>query len=122
MEPFEALYGRRCMTPLCWYESGESVMLGPDIVQQSTEKLKMIQEKMKASHSKQKSYHDKQRETLEFLEGGHVFLRITLVTSVGRKLMSQKLTLHFIVSYQILQNIGEVDYMSCLTIVSFESS
>jgi len=49
MSPFEALYGRRCRMPLCWYETGESALLGPDIVQETTEKVKMIQEKMKAS-------------------------------------------------------------------------
>ena len=44
MTPFEALYGRRCRTP-----SGERVVLGPEIVQQTTEKVKMIREKVKAS-------------------------------------------------------------------------
>ncbi|GAU29258.1 hypothetical protein TSUD_392080 [Trifolium subterraneum] len=62
MAPFEALYGRRCRTPLCWYESGETVVLGPDIVQETTEKIRMIREKMKASQSRQKSYHDKKEE------------------------------------------------------------
>ncbi|MCI78505.1 hypothetical protein A2U01_0099775, partial [Trifolium medium] len=56
MSPFEALYGRKCRTPLCWFESGESVVLGPEIVQQTTDKIKMIQEKMRASQSRQKSY------------------------------------------------------------------
>ncbi|MCI46136.1 hypothetical protein A2U01_0067376, partial [Trifolium medium] len=42
MAPFEALYGRRCRTPLYWYESGENVVLGPEIVQETTEKIKMI--------------------------------------------------------------------------------
>ncbi|CAJ2638292.1 unnamed protein product [Trifolium pratense] len=51
MTPFEALYGRRCRTPLCWFESGESVILGPEIVQETTEKIRMIREKMKASQS-----------------------------------------------------------------------
>ncbi|MCI69996.1 hypothetical protein A2U01_0091259, partial [Trifolium medium] len=55
MAPFEALYGRKCRTPLCWFESGESAVLGPEIVQQATEKIKMIQEKMRASQSRQKS-------------------------------------------------------------------
>ncbi|MCI31429.1 retrotransposon protein, partial [Trifolium medium] len=36
MTPFEALYGRRCRTRLCWYESGENVVLGPEIVQETT--------------------------------------------------------------------------------------
>lgn len=48
MEPIEVLYGRRCRTPLCWYGSGENVVLGPKIVQQTTEKVKIIREKMKA--------------------------------------------------------------------------
>jgi len=61
MALFEALYGQRCRTSLCWYESGESVLLGPDVVQEMTEKVKMIQEKMKVSQSRQKSYHDKRR-------------------------------------------------------------
>jgi len=56
MEPFEALYGRRCKTLLCWYESCESVLIAPEVVQETTEKFKMIQEKMRASQSRQKSY------------------------------------------------------------------
>lgn len=51
MTPFEALYGRRYKTSLCWYDSGESVVLGPEIVQQMTGHIKMIQEKMKAPQS-----------------------------------------------------------------------
>ncbi|XP_050908131.1 uncharacterized protein LOC127121728 [Lathyrus oleraceus] len=46
MKLFEALYGRRYWTPLCWYESRKSVVPGPEIVQQTTEKVKMVQEKM----------------------------------------------------------------------------
>ena len=65
---------------MCWFESGESVVLGPNIVQQTTEKVKLIQEKMKASQSRQKSYHDKRRKDLEFQEGDHVFLRVTCNT------------------------------------------
>ena len=48
MAPFETLYGRRCRTSLCWYESCEKALLGPEVVQETTEKVKMIQEKMKA--------------------------------------------------------------------------
>jgi len=110
MAPFEALYGRRCRTSLCWFESGENVVLGPRIVQQTTEKVKMIQEKMKASQSRQKSYHDKRRKDLEFQEGDHVFLRVTPMTSVGRALKSKKLTLKFVGPYQISERVGTVAY------------
>jgi len=105
MAPFEALYGRRCRTLLCWFESSESVVLGPDIVHQTTEKVELIQEKMEVSQSRQKSYHDKSRKDLEFQEGDHVFLRVTHVTGVGRALKSKKLTPRFIGQYQILERI-----------------
>jgi len=108
MAPFEALYGRRCRTPLCWYESGDSVVLGPEIVQQTTEKVKLIREKMKVLQSRQKSYHDKRRKDLEFKERDHVFLRVTPVTGVGRALKSNKLTLRFIGTYQISERVGTV--------------
>jgi hypothetical protein len=116
MAPFEALYGRRCRTPLCWYESGETVVLGPDIVQETTEKIRMIREKMKASQSRQKSYHDKKRKDVEFLEGDHVFLRVTSTTGVGRALKSKKLTSKFIGPYQISERIGKVAYRIALPI------
>jgi hypothetical protein len=74
MASCEALFGRRCRTSLCWFESGESVVLGPEIVQQTTEKVKLIRGKMKASQSRRRSYHDKHKKDLEFQEGDHVFL------------------------------------------------
>ncbi|XP_050874839.1 uncharacterized protein LOC127078422 [Lathyrus oleraceus] len=84
-------------------------MLGPEIVQQNTEKVKLIREKMKASQSKQKIYHDKRRKGLEFQEGDRVFLRVTPVTGVGRALKSRKLT-QFIGLYQISRQVGHVAY------------
>ena len=110
MTLFEVLYGRRCKTPLCWYESGESVVVGPKIVQQTTDKIKNIQEKMKASQSRQKSYHDKRRKTLEFEKGDHVFLRVTPIMGVSRVLKSHKLTPCFIGTYHSFEKLDEVAY------------
>src|ERR1051325_1040388 len=114
MAPFEALYGRRCRTPLCWHESGESVVLGPELVRETTEAVKMIREKMRISQSRQKSYHDKRRKDLEFQEGDHVFLRVTPTTGVGRALKSKKLTPRFIGPYQITSKVGKVAYRVAL--------
>ena len=69
---------------------------------------------MKASQSKQNSYHDKRRKDLEFHEGDHVFLRVNLVTGVGRALKSKKLTPWFIGPYQILDRVGTVAYKVAL--------
>ncbi|XP_050916139.1 uncharacterized protein LOC127131252 [Lathyrus oleraceus] len=69
---------------------------------------------MKASQSHQKSYHDNKRKTLEFQEGDHVFLRVTLVTGVGRAWKSKKLMSCFIGLFQILQRLVEVAYQVAL--------
>ena len=86
MAPFEVLYGRKCRTPICWYESGESLLIGPEIIQQTTERVKGIREKLKMSQDRQKSYYDKRRKPLEFQTGDHVFLKVTPMTGVGRAL------------------------------------
>ena len=114
MAPFEALYGWRCRTPLCWFESGESALLGPYVVQETTERVKMIQEKMRASQSRQKSYHDKWRKDIEFPVGDHVFFRVNPVTSVGCALMCRKLTPGFVGPFEIIEKVGIVAYQIAL--------
>jgi len=52
MTLYEALYGRKCKTPLCWYENGNSLILGPEVIKQATDKIKMIREKMKFSQDR----------------------------------------------------------------------
>ena len=110
MAPYEALYGRRCRTPLCWVDPGESIALGPEVVQQTTEKVKLIKERMRVAQSRQKSYYDKRRKDLEFVVGDHVFLRVTPWTGVGRALKSRKLTPRLIGPFEILKCVGPVAY------------
>jgi len=114
MAPFEALYGWRCRTPLCWFELGESALLGPDVVQETTAKVKMIQEKMKASQSRQKSYNDKRRKDIEFQVGDHVFLRVNPVTGVGRALKCRKLTPQFFGPFEVVEKVGAAAYRIAL--------
>jgi len=114
MAPYEVLYGRRCRTSFCFYDSGESTLLGLNVVQEMTEKVKMIQEKNRASQSRSKSYHDKRRKGIEFQVGDHVFLRVNLVTGVGRSLKCRKLTPHFVGPFQIVEKVGAVAYRIAL--------
>ena len=44
MAPYEALYGRKCRSPIGWFEVGETALLGPDLVHQAMEKVKVIQQ------------------------------------------------------------------------------
>ncbi|WMV41871.1 hypothetical protein MTR67_035256 [Solanum verrucosum] len=55
MAPYEALYGRRCKSHIGWFEVGESGLIGPDLVHQAMEKVKVIQERLKMVQSRQKS-------------------------------------------------------------------
>ncbi|WJX45504.1 hypothetical protein P8452_32379 [Trifolium repens] len=114
MAPYEALYGRRCQTPLCWYQDGESIIVGPEMVRQTTDKVRKIQARMKVAQDRQKSYADRRRRPLEFEAGEHVFLRVTPTTGVERAIKARKLTLKFIGPYQITERIGKVAYRIAL--------
>ncbi|RZB91387.1 Transposon Ty3-G Gag-Pol polyprotein [Glycine soja] len=114
MAPFEALYGRKCKTPICWYDDGEAVLLGPEMLQQITEQVKLIREKIKASQDRQKSYYDRRRKPLDFQEAEHVFLKVSPVTGVRRALKSRKLTPKYLGPYQILKKVAPVAYQIAL--------
>ena len=77
MAPYEALYGRKCRTPLCWDEVGERKLLGPKIVQVTTDNVKVIRDRLKIAQDRQKSYDDNRMRDLEFQVGNQVFLRIS---------------------------------------------
>ena len=47
MAPFEALYGRKCRTPVCWDEVGEGRLIGPEFVQITSKKLKVVRDKLR---------------------------------------------------------------------------
>lgn len=77
MASYEALYGRPCRFPVCWAEVGDRPLLGPEIVQLTTEKVKIIRERLKTAQSRQKSYADNRRRNLEFDMDNHVFVKVT---------------------------------------------
>ncbi|GKA88548.1 putative reverse transcriptase domain-containing protein [Tanacetum coccineum] len=75
--PFEALYGQKCRSPVIWTEVGESQLIGPEIVQETTKKIVQIKERLKTARSRQKSYADKRRKPLEFQVGDRVLLKVS---------------------------------------------
>ncbi len=52
MAPFEALYGRKCRSPIGWFEVGEAAVSGPDSVFEAMEKVKLIRERLKTAQSR----------------------------------------------------------------------
>ena len=77
MAAYEALYGRKCKTPVCWDDSDERKLLGPKIVLATANKVKVVREKIKIAQNQQKSYADNRRKDLEFEVRDMVFLKVT---------------------------------------------
>ena len=75
MTPYEVLYGKKGRTPLCWFQDGEAVLVGPELLEQTTKKVRMVRDRMQASQSRQKAYVDRRRRPLEFAARDHVFLK-----------------------------------------------
>ncbi|WVZ58343.1 hypothetical protein U9M48_008622 [Paspalum notatum var. saurae] len=98
MAPFEALYGRRCRTPLNCSEPGEQVTFGHDLVTQTEEQ------------SRQKSYSDKRRRPLTFEKGDHMYLRVSPIKGVHRFGVKGKLAPRYIGPFKILERCGPVAY------------
>ncbi|GKD10521.1 hypothetical protein Tco_1190206 [Tanacetum coccineum] len=74
---FEALYGRKCRSPVLWAEIEESNLIRPELVQETTDKVVLIKEKLKAARDRQKSYADNRRKPLEFEVGDRVMLKVS---------------------------------------------
>ncbi|GJX00257.1 putative reverse transcriptase domain-containing protein [Tanacetum coccineum] len=74
--PFEVLYGQKCRSPVCWAEVGQVQLIGPEIVQETTEKVIQIKQRMQAAHDRQKSYADLKRKPMEFQVGDRVMEKV----------------------------------------------
>ena len=72
MAPFEALYGKKCRTPLNWVKVGDHGYFGPDFIKEASDQVSVIQSHLKAAQNRQKTYADKRRRPLKFEVGDHV--------------------------------------------------
>jgi hypothetical protein len=110
MSPFEALYGRKCRTPLYWDQTGERQLFGPEIIQEAEEQVQKIRENLRTEQSRQKSYADTRRRQLEFKEGDYVYLKVSPLWGMRRFKVKGKLSPRFIGPFLILKRVGEVAY------------
>ena len=110
MAPFEALYGRRCRTPLNWSESGDSQIFGVDTLRAAEEQVQLIRDHLKAAQSRQKSYADSKRRDVSFRVGDFVYLRVTPLKGMQRFHVKGKLAPRYIGPFKILARRGEVSY------------
>ena len=79
MSPFEALYGRKCRTPLFRSEVGERQFFGPTVIQEAQEQVDAIRRRLKEAQSRQKSYADCRHRELNFEVGDFIYLKVSLM-------------------------------------------
>ncbi|KAD6118695.1 hypothetical protein E3N88_09966 [Mikania micrantha] len=110
MPPYEALYGRRCRTPVCWGGLGQKEVGSKAAVIDLTEKLQLVKARMKAAQDRQKSYADKRRKPIEFEVGDQVLLKVSPWKGVIRFRKRGKLSPRFIGPFRIMARVGKVAY------------
>ncbi|GJX79564.1 putative reverse transcriptase domain-containing protein, partial [Tanacetum coccineum] len=108
--PFEALYGRKYRSPICWAEVGDSQLTGPEIIHETIEKIVQIKSRIQADRDRQKSYADVRRKPLEFQVGDKVMLKVSPWKGVIRFGKRGKLNPHYIVPFKIISKVGTVTY------------
>ncbi|GJX41160.1 putative reverse transcriptase domain-containing protein [Tanacetum coccineum] len=108
--PFEALYGRKCCSPITWAEVGEGQLIGPELVQETTEKISHIKDRLKAARDRQKSYANKRRKPLEFSVGDYVLLKVSPCKGVVHFGKNRKLAPRFVGPFEIIEKVGPMAY------------
>jgi hypothetical protein len=114
MAPFEALYRRKCRTPLAWSEVGERILFGPAIIEEAEEKVEKVRENLRIAQSRQKSYADKRRRELTFAVGDNVYMKVSPLRGTKRFLVKGKLAPRYVGPYQITKRIGSLAYQLAL--------
>ncbi|GJW88284.1 putative reverse transcriptase domain-containing protein [Tanacetum coccineum] len=107
---FEALYGQKYCSPVCWAEVGQVQLTSLEIVQETTEKIIQIKQRMQAARDRQKSYADLKRKLMDFQVGDKVMLKVLPWKGVVRFGKRGKLNLRYVGPFKVLEKVGSVAY------------
>nr|GEX56318.1 putative reverse transcriptase domain-containing protein [Tanacetum cinerariifolium] len=108
--PYKALYGRKGRSPVCWAEVGEAQLTGPEMIQETTEKIILINQRIQASQDQPKSYADRKRKPMEFEVGDRVMLKVLPWKWVVRFIKLGKLNPRYIGPFKMLARVRDVTY------------
>ncbi|GJZ44192.1 putative reverse transcriptase domain-containing protein [Tanacetum coccineum] len=108
--PFEALYDRKCRSPICWAKVGDAQLNGLEIFHETTEKIIQIKKRIQAARDRQNSYADKRRKPLEFEVRDKVMLKVSPWKGVIRFGKRGKLNPLYIGPFKILDRVGTLAY------------
>ncbi|GJX04079.1 putative reverse transcriptase domain-containing protein [Tanacetum coccineum] len=105
-----ALYGRKCRSPVCWAEVGQVQLTGPELVQETTEIIIQVKQRMQAARDRQKSYADLKRKPMKFQVGDKVMLKVSPWKGVVRFGKRGKLNPRYVGPFKVLKKVGAVAY------------
>ncbi|GJT59052.1 putative reverse transcriptase domain-containing protein [Tanacetum coccineum] len=110
LEPHTALYGRKCRSPICWAEVREVQLTGPEIIQETTEKIIQIKQRIQAAHDRQKSYTDLKRNPMEFQVRDRVILKVSPWKGEVHFGKRGKLNPGYLAPFKVLEKVGAISY------------
>nr|GFB23240.1 putative reverse transcriptase domain-containing protein [Tanacetum cinerariifolium] len=108
--PYEALYGRKCRSPVCWSEVREAQLNGPKLIQETTKKIVLIKKRIQAAQDRQKSHADLKQNRMEFEVRDSVMLKVLHWKGVVRFDKQGKLNLRYVRPFKVLTKVGKVAY------------
>ncbi|GKE56612.1 putative reverse transcriptase domain-containing protein [Tanacetum coccineum] len=108
--PFEALYGRKCRSPMGWAEVGQVQLTGPELVQETTERIIQIKQRIQTARDRQKSYADLKHKSMEFQVGDKVMLKVSPWKGVVHFGKQGKLKPRYVRPFKVLKKVRAVAY------------
>ncbi|GKA37601.1 putative reverse transcriptase domain-containing protein [Tanacetum coccineum] len=107
---YEALYGQKCRSLVCWSEVGDSQLTGPELIRETTEKIVQIKNRLLTIRSRQKNYADRRTKSLEFEVGDMALLKVSPWKGAMHFGKRGKLSPCYIGPFRILARVGPVAY------------
>ncbi|GJV75731.1 putative reverse transcriptase domain-containing protein [Tanacetum coccineum] len=107
---YEALYGQKCRSPVCWSEVGDSQLTDPELILDTTETIVQIKNRLFTARSRQKSNTYMRAKLLEFKVGDIVLLKVSPWKGIAHFGKHGKLSPRYIGPFKILARVGPVAY------------